>query len=61
MAGGNERTEGSPIEYPAAYNEVLAVSATNWLDGIAWFSNSNNYIDVAAPGDEVISTIPVSP
>lgn len=61
VAGGNERTEGSPIEYPAAYNEVLAVSATNWLDGIAWFSNSNNYIDVAAPGDEVISTIPVSP
>ena len=54
-AAGND--DGSnPVFYPAAYDEVLAVAATNSSDGIANFSVHHPYVDVAAPGVGVYST-----
>ena len=39
--------------YPAAYENVIAVSATNKDDGKAYYSNYGSYIDVSAPGGEM--------
>lgn len=55
-ASGNDDTEDPG--YPAAYPEVLAVSATNASQRIATFSNYGYYIDVAAPGEHIASTYP---
>lgn len=45
--------------YPAAYNNVIAVSSINKSAKKAGFSNYSDKVDVAAPGSSVISTIPV--
>jgi type VII secretion-associated serine protease mycosin len=43
--------------YPAAYDPVLAVSATGIGGGqFAWFSNHGWWIDVSAPGMSIVST-----
>jgi len=44
--------------YPAAHPEVIAVSALDERGYPASFTNYGDYIDVAAPGVSVISTIP---
>lgn len=44
--------------YPAAYNEVIAVSATDQNDNLAPFSSYGEWIDVAAPGVDILSTLP---
>ena len=54
-AAGNDGT--SQKMYPAAYNEVIAVSATDQLDNPAWFTNYGNWIELAAPGVDIFSTI----
>lgn len=53
-ATGNDNT--SQPGYPAAYPEVLAVSATNQYREKASFSNYGDYIDVVAPGENIAST-----
>lgn len=58
-AGGNNRSGGSPTSYPAAYPGVVAVAATTASDTSAPFSNIGSYIDVAAPGNLIFSTVPV--
>ncbi|UQZ32915.1 peptidase S8 [Paenibacillus sp. PK3_47] len=55
-ASGNDNTERPG--YPAAYEEVLAVAATNANGERASFSNYGDYIDVAAPGESIASTYP---
>jgi thermitase len=42
--------------YPAAYPDVLGVSATDQDNAPAPFSNSGPVVDVAAPGVDIIST-----
>ena len=42
--------------YPAAYDNVVAVAATDNRSKVAWFSNSGDYVDIAAPGVEILST-----
>lgn len=44
--------------YPAGYDEVLAVSATDSTDQLASFSSYGEWIEVSAPGVDVYSTIP---
>lgn len=51
-AAGNDATD--ELTYPAAYPGVIGVSATNINDGLASYSNYGSYIDVAAPGGEMI-------
>ncbi|MFC4064669.1 S8 family peptidase [Actinoplanes subglobosus] len=57
-AAGNEREEGSPVSYPAAYDGVIAVAATDSDDEVAEYSNQGDYVDVAAPGSDILSTYP---
>ena len=53
---GNSGT--TEVNYPAAYGSVIAVSATNSGDGIASFSNSGSFVEIAAPGVNILSTMP---
>lgn len=46
------------ISYPAYYEESMAVGAVNLQTGIADFSNSNERIDIVAPGVDTYSTYP---
>lgn len=47
--------------YPAAYDEFIAVAATTAQDTRAGFSNYGaDWVDVAAPGDNIWSTLPGS-
>jgi thermitase len=55
-AAGNGDT--SDRTYPAAYPAVIAVAATNQDDRRASFSNYGDWVDVAAPGVGVLSTVP---
>jgi type VII secretion-associated serine protease mycosin len=58
-AAGNENT--SAKSYPAAYPNVIAVSAISQNHTRASFSNYGNYITFAAPGVEILSTMPTYP
>ncbi|MDP2937539.1 MAG: S8 family peptidase, partial [Dehalococcoidia bacterium] len=49
-AAGNDKEEGNPREYPAASKNVMAVAATTINDTHAYYSNTGDYVDVAAPG-----------
>lgn len=51
-------TSGGDVEYPAAYESVVAVSATDDSDRIARYSAVGEEVDIAAPGTDVLSTIP---
>ena len=53
-AAGNDHT--CSMYYPAAYDHVIAVSATDNSDHRASFSNYGSWIDVAAPGIMIYST-----
>lgn len=46
----------STAYYPAACNNVVAVSATNSNDTRASFSNYGNWIDISAPGVSILTT-----
>ena len=50
-AAGNS---GRQVGYPAAYDGVVAVSATDANDKIAWFSSRGPQIALAAPGVGVV-------
>ena len=49
-AGNNNRS--SPVKYPAAYDGVIAVAATDPYDKKASYSNYGTWIDVSAPGGD---------
>lgn len=49
-AAGNS---GRSVGYPAAYEPVIAVSATDKNDGIAWFSSRGKQVAIGAPGVSV--------
>jgi thermitase len=53
-AAGNAGT--TKKEYPAAYSEAIAVSATDRTDGLANFSSHGDWVDLAAPGTNILST-----
>jgi|GEM_PF-1025624 thermitase len=55
-AAGNNDTN-TPF-YPAAYPEVISVAATDQFDSKVGFSNWGNWIELAAPGVDVYSTMP---
>ncbi|MEO7989149.1 MAG: S8 family serine peptidase [Chryseolinea sp.] len=50
FASGNSDWEYD--SYPAFYEPVIAVSATNHFDMKAWYSNFGLYVDISAPGGE---------
>jgi subtilisin family serine protease len=46
------------VYYPAGYDHVIGVGATDNKDNVAGFSNFNDSVDVSAPGVDVYSTTP---
>lgn len=54
-AAGNDNTN-SPF-YPASYNGVISVGATDQTDQKASFSNYGPMVDVMAPGVSILSTV----
>ena len=56
-AAGNWGTSARPA-YPAAYSDVIAVTAVDADRRIYEFANSGQYIDFAAPGVRVWTAIP---
>ncbi|WP_435796634.1 type VII secretion-associated serine protease mycosin [Kitasatospora indigofera] len=55
-SSGNDGREGPT--YPAAYPTVLAVGASNRNNERADFSQYGDFVDVAAPGVDMLSTVP---
>ncbi|MCY7433690.1 S8 family serine peptidase, partial [Bacillus safensis] len=49
-ASGNDGKKNY-ISYPAAYNSVIAVSATTSKDKLASISNTGKGIEFSAPGE----------
>jgi hypothetical protein len=58
-AMGNEFEEGNPVEYPAAYKNVIGVGAVDIAARRASFSNTGKHIMLAAPGQDILSTLPI--
>jgi len=44
--------------YPASYPSVMSVAAVDSDNKKAWFSQYNDEVDIAAPGVDVLSTVP---
>nr|WP_229859821.1 type VII secretion-associated serine protease mycosin [Streptomyces poonensis] len=58
-AAGNNGADGKIKEtYPAAYDGVLAVAASDRNNARAPFSQSGKFVGVAAPGIDMVSTVP---
>ncbi len=55
-AAGNNG--GQSAVYPAAYQNVIAVSATNESGDLAPLSNYGDWVDIAAPGYRIYSSLP---
>jgi subtilisin family serine protease len=57
-AMGNEYERGNPTSYPAAYDGVIAVAATDEMDMRASFSSTGSHVALGAPGVGILSTVP---
>ncbi|MEV8308902.1 type VII secretion-associated serine protease mycosin [Streptomyces flavidovirens] len=58
-ASGNDGADGkSANTYPASYPGVLAVAASDRNDERAFFSQAGEFVDIAAPGVGMVSTVP---
>jgi chitodextrinase len=60
-AAGNSGTSdgvGDTVEYPAKYDTVIAVAATDQNDSRAYFSSTGPAVELAAPGVNILSTYP---
>lgn len=55
-SAGNERTKGNPVMYPAAFASVIGVAATGTTNRTLDFSSSGSFVDLAAPGMDIVST-----
>ncbi|KCZ73388.1 subtilisin-like serine protease [Candidatus Methanoperedens nitroreducens] len=54
-AAGNDR---GPVNFPARYQSVIAVSAIDSANVIAEFSSRGPEVELCAPGVDVLSTLP---
>jgi len=48
------------FSYPASYADVLSIGAVDRNEEVAFFSTFNNMVDLAAPGVDIWSTLPMS-
>ncbi|WP_373233326.1 S8 family serine peptidase [Cohnella sp.] len=53
-SSGNDGRIGD-IDYPARYNQTIAVGASNQQRKIASFTNRSGLVDIYAPGDLIVS------
>ncbi|MBW2543356.1 MAG: S8 family serine peptidase, partial [Deltaproteobacteria bacterium] len=56
-AGGNSLAGQGPVEFPAAYDSVIAVTATDPSDLPGRFAPVGEEVELAAPGVDVLSTV----
>lgn len=56
VAAGNDGSGGDTINYPAAYPEVICVTAYREDGKFATFSSRGKEADFAAPGEKIFST-----
>jgi subtilisin family serine protease len=59
-AGNSQQSQPGTPNYPAAYSNVIAVGATDRTDRIGDFSTNGSFVDVSAPGVDVLSTTDVN-
>lgn len=57
-SAGNTAMLGNPVNYPANYEGVIAVGATNQQMERARFSNYHPYVSFVAPGTSILTTVP---
>ena len=58
-AAGNESSNnGTTPSYPANYTGVISVGASARTDTLASFSNFGTNVDIVAPGQSILSTLP---
>ncbi len=57
-SAGNSNS--SSVHYPAGYQRMMSVAATDSQDQKASFSSYGSWVDVAAPGVGILSTVPPS-
>lgn len=55
-SAGNDALKGNPMNYPAAYPNVIGVGALTPNHQRAPFSNMHDYVDFVAPGTNLITT-----
>jgi subtilisin family serine protease len=54
FAAGNDDSSGE--WYPGFYDSTLSVGATNCKDEKSWYSNYDTWVDISAPGGELVSS-----
>jgi Subtilase family len=61
-AAGNEFGNGNPLEFPASLPHVLTVAAVGPAPTFqsSFFSNANAAIDLSAPGEAIMTAVPVA-
>ncbi|MBE0431387.1 MAG: S8 family serine peptidase [Dehalococcoidia bacterium] len=57
-SAGNEGEGTDTVGYPAKYDSVIAVAASNINDQRASFSSTGPAVELIAPGEDILSTIP---
>jgi len=57
---GNDAGTGDTVGYPAKYDSVIAVAASDINDDRAYFSSTGPDVDLIAPGVNILSTVPGS-
>ncbi|MGY4772709.1 S8 family serine peptidase [Kribbella sp. CWNU-51] len=57
-AAGNDGSDD--LQYPASYTEAIAVAATDANGALTDFSSFGDWVDIAAPGWDILSTGPRS-
>lgn len=55
-AAGNEGPGPNTVGYPGAWEECIAVASINQLMAVSRFSSRGPQVDVAAPGEKILST-----
>jgi serine protease len=60
-AAGNfgNTPRGTVMQYPASYDSVVSVGAVDSNKELAIFSQRNDQVEMAAPGESVLSTVPM--
>jgi subtilisin family serine protease len=58
FAAGNDNTSDALFGYPGSFPRVMAVASLNRFDTKAGTSNYGGWVDISAPGDQVLSTKP---
>jgi major intracellular serine protease len=53
---GDGKDSTDEFGYPGFYNEVISVGAVNLERKSSGFTNSNNQVDLVAPGEKIMST-----